>query len=617
MTKFFESTDACAEEVLSRIYDDIKLGTPLGLGKPIDLLNAIYKSVSNSPKKNLTIYTALSLTAPKASSFLEKRFLNPFIERHFGQQLPLDYAEDLIKGKLAKNVKVKEFYMQAGVYPKESQAQRDYVSLNYTHVNAYLVEEGVQIIVQLIAKSQDGKSYSLSSNPDMTLDLKSLNKNILIVGVIHPDLPFMGHDALVEESFFDIILDPPKTYDLFALPKMPVEFQDIWIGLHASRVVKDDGTLQIGIGSLSDSLVKALISRHNDQPTYNSLLQNSRFPDEFLAETAPFETGLYGLSEMLMDGFMHLRKAGILKREIFDHELKKKRYFHGAFFLGSKELYEWLRNLNQEDWAGLDMTRVSKVNDLYDAHELALRRQRKNARFFNTCMTASVLGGAASETLENGQVISGVGGQFNFVTMSRELPDSRSILMLRSTRTKNGIITSNIVSGQMNLTIPRHLRDVVVTEYGVANLRGQSDSETIKRMILIADSRFQEHLLKEAKASHKVEKDYKIPDWARNNTPEMLEEKLKPHREKFPPFPFGSDFTKSEEKIVAALAELKAISHSKVEIARRLKIGMFLNPENHKVELERLKLFETDSLEEKMYQKLVMAGLELGQTPKN
>ena len=78
--------------------------------------------------------------------------------------------------------------------------------------------------------------------------------------------------------------------------------------------------------------------------------------------------------------------------------------------------------------------------------------------------------------------------------------------------------------------------------------------------------------------------------------------------------PFGSDFTETEEKIVAALAELKAISHSKVEIARRLKVGMFLNPENHKEELERLKLFETNSLEEKMYQKLVMAGLELGQT---
>ncbi len=77
-----------------------------------------------------------------------------------------------------------------------------------------------------------------------------------------------------------------------------------------------------------------------------------------LVSHSQFAKGLYGTSEMLMDGFMHLRKADILKREIFDHHESARRYLHGAFFLGSRDFYSWLRNLSRDDYEGLSMTRV-------------------------------------------------------------------------------------------------------------------------------------------------------------------------------------------------------------------------------------------------------------------
>ncbi len=64
----------------------------------------------------------------------------------------------------------------------------------------------------------------------------------------------------------------------------------------------------------------------------------------------------YATSEMIMDAFMHLRKAGILKREIFDLDEEKKRLLHGASFLGSKEFYSWLRELPPIEAEGIGMT---------------------------------------------------------------------------------------------------------------------------------------------------------------------------------------------------------------------------------------------------------------------
>ena len=73
------------------------------------------------------------------------------------------------------------------------------------------------------------------------------------------------------------------------------------------------------------------------------------------------------------------------------------------------------------------------------------------------------------------------------------------------------------------MTIPRHLRDIVVTEYGVADLRGQSDGECVQRLIAIADSRFQDELVRQAKTHGKLDPHYEVPERYRNNLPQALE----------------------------------------------------------------------------------------------
>jgi hypothetical protein len=174
-------------------------------------------------------------------------------------------------------------------------------------------------------------------------------------------------------------------------------------------------------------------------------------------------------------------------------------------------------------------------------------------------MMVTLLGAAVSDGLADGRVVSGVGGQYNFVAMAHSLPDARSILTLRSTREKNSKVTSNILWNYGNTTIPRHLRDIVVTEYGVADLRGLSDQDAIAAVLNVADSRFQDGLKREAQAAGKLRSDYRIPELYRDNTPRALEERfiLARARGLFSEFPFGTDLTNEEIVLAKALNGLK------------------------------------------------------------
>src|SRR5437763_10060664 len=171
--------------------------------------------------------------------------------------------------------------------------------------------------------------------------------------------------------------------------------------------------------------------------------------------------------------------------------------------------------------AHIQMMPVSFTNQLY-CDEDAKRRARLDARFVNTAMMATLTGAAISDGLEDGQVVSGVGGQYNVVAQAFALQGARSVLALESTRQAGRKTLSNIRWNYGHETIPRHLRDVFVTEYGVADVRGKSDAETIAAMLQVTDSRFQNELTKIAKDAGKLPKAFEIPAAHRENFPDRI-----------------------------------------------------------------------------------------------
>ncbi len=578
-------TRAAVDAVIDRVGHDIVLGLPLGIGKPLRFANALYQRAIDDPSLKLHIVTGLSLQVPKAGSSLERRFLEPFIQRLYGAIPELGYARDAAAGKLPDNVKVSEFFFQAGSFLHQPQQQRHYVCSNYTHAVRDLMAQGINVIAQMVAPGSVYDSgpvqevnaaggqhrLSLSSNPDLTLDLIPLLRQrqqegtpVALLAEINRALPFMGNDAAVAADTFDVVLDEPSTeHPLFSVPQTAVSAQDHLIGFYASTLLRDGGTLQVGIGSLGTALVHSTILRHKQNARWRQLYErlniSQRFP--FVADLGGmdrFDKGLYGCSEMMMEGFLHLMHAGVLTRKVAGDVV-----MHGGFYLGSNAFYEGLRKLPPEQREQICMTSVNFINDLFD-HRLGDQRlkasQRVHSRFINSAMMHTLSGAAISDGLDDGRVISGVGGQYNFVAMAHELPDARSIVTLRSTREKGGEAQSNIVFNYAHCTIPRHLRDIVITEYGIADLRGQPDEEVYRRLIGLADARFQPGLLAQAQQAGKIATDFQPPAHWQRNTPDTIRSVLSQQdsRELFPAFPFGHDFTDHELQLSAALKALEA-----------------------------------------------------------
>ncbi|NGY06483.1 acetyl-CoA hydrolase/transferase C-terminal domain-containing protein [Solimonas terrae] len=652
-----DDVEIAVDRIIERIGKRIVLGIPLGLGKPVELCNALYRRAQATPDLKLKIFTALSLARPAAGSPVEKAFMAPFVERVFAGVPELDYVKAQHAGTLPDNVEVCEFFFLTGAMLNNAEAQRHYINSNYTHAARDVFNHGCNVVAQMICKREtaEGTRYSLSCNPDTGPEvirlLEKHGRPHVVVGLVNQNLPYFGNDAEVGAETFDYLIDAARyTTPLFSTPKMPVTNADYAIGLHASTLIRDNGTLQLGIGSLGDAIVHALKLRHEQNPVYRSLVRDSGIEAahgeliQAVGGLDAFREGVYGATEMFVDGFWHLLRAGILKRPVYDFwalqqliderrcdpgqlspavldhfdelgvrvirtqdfeilqhhgffndatryergyliapdgtrvvaniaepqaraviaaqclgtKLRRGIVLHGGFFLGARDFYEGLRQLSDRERDAICMTGVDKINQL-DRNPRLYQLQRADARFINTGMMITLSGDFVSDGLEDGRVVSGVGGQYNFVAQAHQLESGRSILMLRAVRDAGGQAVSNVLFNYGHTTIPRHLRDIVITEYGMADLRSRSDSEIAKALICIADSRFQDDLLARAKTVGKIEANWQIPSRWKHNTPQALADKLRPYRQRglLPLFPLGSDFDALEQALLPALAQVR------------------------------------------------------------
>ena len=713
MPQQFDDVGEIVEEALRRVGKKIVLALPLGIGKPNLVANEFFRRARADRSLDLTIFTALSLRKPRGSTALEKRFIDPLAARVFGNYPDLDYLEAMRHGTMPANARVIEFFFEPGSLLDNAHAQSHYLSANYTHVAREVIHRGVNVIAHVVARRAVGgvTEISLGSNPDVSVDLmphvqrmRATGQPMVVLGQVHREMPFMLGAACVAPDTFDLLLDHSRyDYDLFAPPNPALATVDHAIGLHASSLVRDAGTLQIGIGELGDSIVYSLLLRHQQNDAWRRALndagteRSAALLDE-VGGRAPFSTGLFGATEMFVDQMLDLYRAGILRRRVYDYlplqralaangsnprvdaslldgllaggagpildardvaelraagvlrsecrfedgcivspdgvrieadlgnartrakiadqclalELRGGTVMHAGFLLGPRAFYAALSALPESERRLFDMRGVGFINQLL-GEDYALRvAQRSHARFVNTAMMLTTLGAAISDGLADGRVVSGVGGQYNFVAMAHALPGARSVLCVRSTRRKDGRLTSNIVTSYGHCTIPRHLRDIAITEYGIADLRGKTDAECVAAMIDIADSRFQEQLLREAKRAHKIDAGYRIPASRRHNTPERLEEAFAAHRRAglFSEYPFGTDLTREEIELARALRWLKDATGSGPGKALTLARAL-LTPRraDDRRLLERLQLAAPRNLREILDAKLVSLGL--------
>ena len=229
------------------------------------------------------------------------------------------------------------------------------------------------------------------------------------------------------------------------------------IGEHCASLINDGDCLQLGIGGIPNAVCAQLWSKK--------------------------DLGLH--SELVGDGVVELLEAGIINN-------KRKQTHTGKTVLGTAFGSEILNNYINNN-PSVEMHPIDYVNNP------CVISQNDNVVSINSCLQVDLLGQVVSDTVGLNQ-FSAVGGQVDFVrgaTMSR---GGKSIIAMPSTA-KNGMISRIVplITEGSAITTPRNDVNYVVTEYGVAQLKGKTLKERAKALILITHPKFRPHLILEYK----------------------------------------------------------------------------------------------------------------------
>ena len=595
----------CAEAIIDRAGRDIALAMPIGVGKPVALVNALYRVAKADRSIRLRIFTGLSLVRPAYRTSLERRFVEPLLERTCGSYPDLDYTRDLRAGGLPANIEVTEFFLQAGAWLSNARVQRSYTSLNYSQVAKHLERTGTNVLGQLVAPKPQGEPrISLSSNTDITLDMvpyilrrRQAGQPLALAVEINANLPYMPGAAEMDVSECDVVLEAESPhYDLFAPPKEPVSLADYAMALHAATLIKDGGTLQIGIGSFSDALTHALILRTRAMPTSGLCSASwARRCRRMRSATGPFAIGLYGCTEMLVDGFLALLRAGILRRRVTGAD-GREAVLHAGFFVGNQAFYRELREMPREVLDLVAMTAISFTNTL-DGDAEAKRAQRATPAsstppWWRPCSApcpptswttaASSAAPAASTT--------------SSASPTRwRAPAPSSACAARGDRTGAPPPTSS------GATPTRRCRGSCATSSspstGSPTCVASRDRDVVAAMLGVADSSFQPGLIDQARHAGKLESSFKLPN-AGFNRAERIEAALAPARRDglLPAFPLGTEMTEVEQTLAGRLTFLKSAGYA--DLIGTLVAGLARTPASpqENAALARLGLHSPGSL---------------------
>ncbi len=345
---------------------------------------------------------------------------------------------------------------------RDSGADIQFVPADFRRFAPILRERAPRVMATLAATPDADGWMSLSLHGGATIDeLRRAGHDpdrLLIVETnsaaprTHGLLPEYGHRLHIDDA--DIIIESDRA--VFTLADAPPTDAEIAIAEHALTFIRTGSTLQTGIGGVPTQVAKLL---------------------------ADGDGGDYGIhSEMFTTGLMDLHKAGKVTNA-------RKGIFEGAsittFAAGTAELNAWLDDNDSVRFLPVDVVNAPEV--IAGNHDFVS---------INGALAIDLFGQAVADTIDGAQ-FSGIGGHEDFVAASGlELTD-RSLLCLPSTSNVGGVTISRITASlgpNAVVTTPRHQLDVVITEFGVARLRGRTVRERAAALIAVAHPDFRDDL---------------------------------------------------------------------------------------------------------------------------
>ena len=281
----------------------------------------------------------------------------------------------------------------------------------------------------------------------------AIKSSPVVIAQINESLPRTFGDATIPENFIDYSIQ--HTEPIHEEGRRDISKDEMQIGENVAALVPDGATIQAGIGAIPDAVMKRL-DGHRD-------------------------LGIH--TELFSDGMLDLTESGAVTNMRKDLDIG---HAVATFAKGSKKLYSFLNDNPQ-----ILMKSVDYTNDTSNI------RKQKNMISVNSAVSVDLTGQICAESIGN-IVISGVGGQMDFVRGAALSPGGKSIIALTS-RTKSGKpkIASSLLPGSGVTTTRNHVQ-WVVTEFGAVNLHGLDLGERARKLISIAHPDDRDKLTKEA-----------------------------------------------------------------------------------------------------------------------
>lgn len=305
----------------------------------------------------------------------------------------------------------------------------------------------VDVAMVMVTPPDENGMCSLGVSVDYTLEAVKQAK--LVIAQVNPQMPWTGPHSLVSVDELDCIVEYEAPLIELAPPKIG-EVEKA-IGEHCASLVPDGATLQLGIGAIPDAVLLFLKGKK--------------------------DLGIH--SEMFSDGVVELAEAGVITNA---QKTLNPGKFVVAFLMGTRRLYDFVDH-NPD----VELRPVDYVNNPF------IIAQNDNLISINSCVQVDLMGQVASETIGPRQ-ISGVGGQVDFVRGASASKGGVSIMAMPSTvKGKVSKIVLLLDEGAA-VTTSRNDIDYVVTEYGVAALKGRTLRQRARALIEIAHPDFRDGL---------------------------------------------------------------------------------------------------------------------------
>jgi acyl-CoA hydrolase len=362
---------------------------------------------------------------------------------------------DYFDPETADHVRHMAFFFGGASRVGGQQGSIDFIPCSFSDIPV-MIQRGqipADVVFSMASPMDEKGFFSLSLGPDYTM--AAVAKARAIVLEVNPNVPFAYGNCQVHVSQVSALVESSEPVLEVGLPKIgPVQQA---IGKYVADMIDDGSTLQIGYGGIPDAVVMQLAGKH--------------------------DLGIH--TEMIGDGILTLIESGAITN-------RKKNYLPGkmvaTFALGSKKLYQFM-----ERNPALEMHPADFTNDPY------LAGQNDKLVSINATLQIDLLGQCGSESL-GPLPYSGSGGQVDFVRAANRSRDGKSFIVLPATARDDTLtrIVPTLTPGT-HVTTGKNDINYVVTEFGVAQLRGKSAKQRAQEMIAIAHPDFRAELTEGAR----------------------------------------------------------------------------------------------------------------------